>query len=279
MKENQELIKLFAEFKKRSSKTKRIILIIGMILVFITFAIFTGISKGNSVKWLYSIPIALIIIAILLLVVNIFLNKINKEFKDEFLKKFVNVLEYDAIYTYDEIINKEDLKDSSILYYDNNYDYKFEENITGKIYDYKYKSSFLTIKKIDKNINFVPFSGRIFIVDYFDNLDFFILEKNNDYSAKLDNLKFENDILSIYSNDYEKAKKILKPNIIKNLTKHLNNRKMKVTIEFKHNKIYITTWNKKNKYALSEMNTINNIQQDYIHELNVLKDILDVLEL
>ena len=86
-------------------------------------------------------------------------------------------------------------------------------------------------------------------------------------------------MLAIYSNDYEKAKKILRPNIIKNLTKQLDSRKMKVTIEFKQNKIYITTWNRKNEYALSEMNTINNIQQDYIHELNVLKDVLDVLEL
>lgn len=279
MKENQEIIKLFAEFKKKSSKIKKIILLSGMILVLIVFTIFTIASNGNAVKWLYSIPIALIIIAILLVVVNIFLHKINNEFKDEFLKKFVKVLDYDAIYTYEELINIYDLKDSSILYFDGNYDYKFIENISGKIYDYKYRSSFLTIKKVDKKINYVPFSGRIFIVDYFDNQDFFILEKNNDYSPSLNNLKFENDVLAIYSNDYEKAKKILRPNIIKNLTKQLDSRKMKVTIEFKQNKIYITTWNRKNEYALSEMNTINNIQQDYIHELNVLKDVLDVLEL
>lgn len=280
MKNSQNLIKVFAFYKKKSSLFKRIFLIAGLVLIFATFGIFSFISKGNVVKWLYSIPVVIVIAVVLIGILNIKLNSQNKKFKDDFLKNLVKELDFDSIYTYNDVFNVSDFDDSSILKYDpTNYKYTFSDNLEGNIYDYKFRSSFVNIKKLDKSLNYTPFNGRVFILNYFSNNDFLVYEKNTEYNTSLNDIVYEDKVIKIYASKIEGVYKTIKEHQIRKISKYLETAKMKISIEFKKDKIYIMSWDNKNKYSLSEMNTINNIEFDYYNEFNMIKEILDVLDL
>lgn len=280
MKNKQELIKVFSFYKRKTSLLKKIFLIVGLAILFINFGIFSIISNGNTVKWLYSIPVAIIIVVTLIIILNILLNKQNKKFIDDFLKNIVKILDFEAIYTYNDVISVDDLADSSILNYDSNsYEYTFNNNLKGNIYDYNYRSSFVKIKKRSKDINFIPFNGRVFIIDYFSNNSFLIYSKNTEYNTSLVNVVYEDKFIKIFADDISIVHKTIKDHQIRNIAKFIEKSNMNVSIEFKNNKIYIMSWNKKKEYSLSEMNTINNIEFDYFNEFNIAKEVLDVLDL